>query len=100
MVNMEKQKLTEAGMEGNRYKLVTDEYFKLFEAFKESGFTEEQAFELMKAYCTSDSMARMLETYIRGTKYKDPSYIRNYMGKRYPKNDSEEKTNEAASSSL
>lgn len=95
MVNMEKEKLAGESTRENHYKLVTDEYFKLFEAFKASGFTEEQAFELTKAYCTSDSMARMLENYKFYTRSPKSGAISEYMNKR--KGDLK---NEAASSSL
>ena len=45
----------------NKYKDITDEYYKLYESFVNSGFSKEQAFELIKAYCTQsvfDSMLR------------------------------------------
>ena len=80
----------------NHYKIVTDEYFKLYVAFMRSGFTKEEAFELMKAYCTSDGMARMLDGLTRGSRYKEPSNIHKYMGKQ--QSDTREKTNEATGS--
>ena len=35
----------------NQYRPITDEYYKLYTSFVESGFAEEQAFELVRTYC-------------------------------------------------
>lgn len=39
-------------MPENSYTPLTDDMYKLFESLKASGFTEGQAFELTKTYCT------------------------------------------------
>ena len=36
----------------NQFTTLTDEMHELFESCKTSGFTEEQAFELTKTYCS------------------------------------------------
>jgi hypothetical protein len=43
------------------YKKVADEYYSLYMAFISSGFSEEQAFKLIKAQCTSVAVQNMLE---------------------------------------
>ena len=43
------------------YKKVADEYYSLYMAFFSAGFTEEQAFKLIKAQCTSVAVQNMLE---------------------------------------
>ena len=43
------------------YKKVTDEFYSFYTAFRVSGFTDEQAFELVKAYCTSHAVQSILE---------------------------------------
>lgn len=43
------------------YKKVTDEFYSFYTAFRASGFTDEQAFELVKAYCTSHAVQNILE---------------------------------------
>ena len=43
------------------YKKVGDEYFSCYKAFVESGFTETQAFELIKTFCTSNAMKSLLD---------------------------------------
>ena len=58
-----------------RYKATTDQVFLLREAFKESGFTDEEAFALTECYCRQtvlDNMVRnskseVLERYRRIT---------------------------------
>ena len=56
-----------------RYKNTTDQVFLLREAFKESGFTDEEAFALTECYCRQtvldnmvrDSKPEVLERYKR-----------------------------------
>lgn len=56
-----------------RYKTITDEFYLLYGAFMDSGFTEEQAFELTKTYCHNNVVNSMLEDINKRSKssYKD-----------------------------
>ena len=47
------------------YKKTTDEFHLLYNAFRESGFTKEEAFELVKCYCTSANVQNMYDNLVR-----------------------------------
>ena len=47
------------------YKKATDEFRLLYNAFIESGFTKDEAFELIKCYCTSANLQGMVEKIIQ-----------------------------------
>lgn len=63
------------------YKKVTDEFHLLYNAFRESGFTKEEAFELVKCYCTSANLQGMMEKIIQDDKHRNRSDMIRYMGK-------------------
>lgn len=43
------------------YKKAADEFHLLYEAFTAAGFSDEQAFELVKAHCTSQTIQNILD---------------------------------------
>lgn len=51
----------------NDYKKVTDAFHLLYNAFRESGFTKEEAFELVKCYCTSTNVQNMYNNLVRNS---------------------------------
>lgn len=66
------------------YKKVTDEFRLLYNAFRESGFTKDEAFELVKCYCTSANLQSMVEKIIQDdtlSKHRNRSDMIRYMGK-------------------
>ena len=52
----------------NKYREITDEFRLLYESFRESGFTEGQATELTKAYCTN----AVFENVVRSVEMRKP----------------------------
>lgn len=70
------------------YKQVTDEFYLFFKAFRESGFSEEQAFEMTKAYCNSLNVQNMIEN-IRHleSRAKRTAAFRRYENERVTKED-------------
>lgn len=62
------------------YKKVADEYFSFYKAFIEAGFAETQAIELVKAFCTSQSVQNILEQAERKRQYEE--YLKSKARKR------------------
>ena len=68
----------------NIYKEITDEYFKLYQSFIESGFSEEQAFELTKEYCRSTVANNMVNYGKRyETRYFNKEVIKERIGRKH-----------------
>lgn len=63
------------------YKQTTDEFRLLYNAFRESGFTKDEAFDLIKCYCTSANLQGMMEKIIQADKHRNRSDMIRYMGK-------------------
>lgn len=57
-----------------RYKQRTDDIFQLYECFKESGFTEEQAFELVNTYVRQT----MFDSVMQAAARTRPSNLKNF----------------------
>lgn len=73
------------------YKKVTDEFHLLYNAFRESGFTKEEAFELVKCYCTSANLQGLFNQVDRACRLKETNKrlneIRNANRKKKEDND-------------
>lgn len=67
------------------YRRATDEYHALYIAFMRSGFGAEQAFELVKAHCTSIQTQNLFEAVNK--EYRRRDYTRGYLKKEAEKNE-------------
>lgn len=63
------------------YERITDEYYALFESFKKSGFNDEQAFELVSAYCTSANIANMMTAIVHEKSSRNYEVLSKYARK-------------------
>lgn len=63
------------------YERITDEYYALFESFKKSGFDDERAFELVRAYCTSANIANMMTCIKNETRGRNYEILNKYARK-------------------
>lgn len=52
----------------NTYKIFTDEIYKLFMSYQESGFSREEAFELVVAYSRQSSMENVYSNYRKSSR--------------------------------